>query len=132
MLALPSVAQLDATPGVLMWLPDPHAHRWHHSRCRVQLAPAPAASTPTNVQHAPAFDPRAGTISVPSLSRQPTRAAVQAPSSNSPGFTHAFPQAENAASFPSACWDQLGLDALLTPEERALRDRVRAFMVRVL
>lgn len=60
------------------------------------------------------------------LSRSATRAP---PNTQSPGFTRAFPEAETAAAFPPACFDLLGLDALLSPEERALRDRVRAFMV---
>lgn len=59
------------------------------------------------------------------LSRSPTAAAV-----NSRGFMRAFPQATTMADFPAAAYDALGLDALLTPEERAVRDKVRAFAER--
>lgn len=45
------------------------------------------------------------------------------------GFTRAFPQAETSARFPAAVHDLLALDALLTPEEKALRDKIRAFAV---
>lgn len=57
------------------------------------------------------------------LRRQATAAAI-----NSRGFTRAFPQATTAAEFPKAAHDALALDALLTPEERDVRRRVRAFM----
>jgi hypothetical protein len=41
--------------------------------------------------------------------------------------TPAFPQAANASEFPAAAHDALALDALLSPEERDVRRRVRAF-----
>jgi hypothetical protein len=41
----------------------------------------------------------------------------------------AFPQATTAEEFPSAAHDALALDGLLTPEERDVRRRVRAFVV---
>jgi acyl-CoA oxidase len=44
------------------------------------------------------------------------------------GYTRNFPQATTAAEFPAAVSDALALDSLLTPEERALRKRVRQFM----
>ncbi len=46
------------------------------------------------------------------------------------GYTDKFPQATTAAEFPAAVHDALALDALLGPEERDIRKRVRAFMVR--
>lgn len=58
------------------------------------------------------------------IQRQATAAAM-----TSRGFTRAFPQATTAADFPKAVHDALALDALLTPEERDVRRRVRAFMV---
>lgn len=45
------------------------------------------------------------------------------------GFNPSFPQATTAALFPKAVHDALDLDGLLTPAERATRDKVRAFMV---
>lgn len=39
-------------------------------------------------------------------------------------------QATTMADFPASAHDALALDGLLTPEERAVRDRARAFMVR--
>ncbi|KAF8073233.1 ACX4 [Scenedesmus sp. PABB004] len=56
------------------------------------------------------------------LGRQHTAAAV-----GSRGFSSKFPQATTAADFPAAAHDALALDALLTPEERDVRRRVRAF-----
>lgn len=44
------------------------------------------------------------------------------------GFNPSFPQATTAALFPKAVHDALDLDGLLTPAERATRDKVRAFM----
>lgn len=40
-----------------------------------------------------------------------------------------FPQAQTMASFPRAAFDVFDLDDMLTPEERELRHRVRAFAV---
>lgn len=56
------------------------------------------------------------------LSAVPTSAAL--------GHNAKFPQATTMRSFPSAVHDALGLDELLTPEERAVRDRVRSFVER--
>mmetsp|Transcript_25590 Transcript_25590/g.64931 ORF Transcript_25590/g.64931 Transcript_25590/m.64931 type:complete len:461 (-) Transcript_25590:299-1681(-) len=39
-----------------------------------------------------------------------------------------FPQATTAAKFPKPVHDALDLDGLLTPEERAMRKKVRAYM----
>lgn len=81
--------------------------------------------------HPPAACPPCLAADGPQLSRQDTRAATSAKvSTDSPGFSRAFPQAETAAAFPPAGHDQLDLDALLSPGEKALRDKVRAFMVR--
>ncbi|KAG2441458.1 hypothetical protein HXX76_003080 [Chlamydomonas incerta] len=44
------------------------------------------------------------------------------------GYDSTFPQATTSAAFPPAVFDLLALDGLLSPEERALRDRVRAYM----
>mmetsp|Transcript_12566 Transcript_12566/g.27116 ORF Transcript_12566/g.27116 Transcript_12566/m.27116 type:complete len:444 (-) Transcript_12566:761-2092(-) len=55
------------------------------------------------------------------ITRNPTAAAL----GNDPNF----PQAQTAAAFPDAVHDALNLDGLLTPEERAVRDRVRKYMV---
>ena len=46
-------------------------------------------------------------------------------------MTETFPQARTMASFPPAVHDLLQIDALLSPEERATRYAVRAFMVRL-
>lgn len=46
------------------------------------------------------------------------------------GLTEQFPQAQNMSDFPAAAHDLLGLDGLLTTEERCTRDAVRQFMVR--
>lgn len=64
---------------------------------------------------------------------EPLHQLAPAPtSSSSPssalGFTRSFPQAQTMSAFPACAHDALGLDGLLTPEERAVRDRVRAFM----
>jgi hypothetical protein len=53
---------------------------------------------------------------------QPTRAMGS-------GLTDQFPQAQNMSDFPAAAHDLLGLDGLLTAEERYTRDAVRRFMV---
>ncbi len=47
-----------------------------------------------------------------------------------PAVASPFPKATTSAAFPPAVHDLLGLEQLLGPEERALRDRVRAYMVR--
>ncbi|KAJ9509971.1 acyl-CoA dehydrogenase/oxidase [Haematococcus lacustris] len=44
------------------------------------------------------------------------------------GSDPTFPQATTAAAFPPSVSDALGLDTLLTPEERAVRDKVRRYM----
>jgi hypothetical protein len=54
--------------------------------------------------------------------RQSTSAAR-----DSRGYTKAFPQATTAAEFPASVSDALALDSLLSPEEREIRRRVRAF-----
>jgi hypothetical protein len=56
------------------------------------------------------------------LGRQPTSAQL--------GRDPTFPSATTAAAFPPSVSDVLDLDALLTPEERAIRQRVRKYMVR--
>ena len=45
------------------------------------------------------------------------------------GYTANFPQAQTAALFPEPAHDALNLDGMLTPEERAMRERVRKYMV---
>jgi len=57
------------------------------------------------------------------LSRQNTSGAPQ-----SLGITSAFPQARNMADFPACVHDALNLDELLSPDERRVKARVRAFM----
>jgi hypothetical protein len=57
------------------------------------------------------------------VAMQPTRAMGS-------GLTEQFPQAQNMSDFPAAAHDLLGLDGLLTTEERCTRDAVRQFMVR--
>jgi hypothetical protein len=61
----------------------------------------------------------------PSLVRNNT----SAPSSGSPGYTSAFPQATTAAVFPPAAHDALGLSDLLSPEEQRIQKLVRDFAV---
>ena len=53
---------------------------------------------------------------------------ARAPNSDVPAAA-AVTGTQTMAAFPPAVHDALGLDGLLTPEERALRDRVRAFAV---
>jgi len=107
-----------------------HLHPRLHARGPLRRCAPPPVGADVD-SHAPRCGPPCAGPCAPSLARQPTRATTaQAPSSDSKGFSRAFPQAESAAAFPAAGWDMLALDALLTPEERALRDRVRAFMVR--
>jgi acyl-CoA oxidase len=55
------------------------------------------------------------------VAMQPTRAMGS-------GLTEQFPQAQNMSDFPAAAHDLLGLDGLLTTEERCTRDAVRQFM----
>jgi hypothetical protein len=45
------------------------------------------------------------------------------------GTTPEFDQAQSMRAFPPAKHDALGLEELLTQEEREVRDRVRAFAV---
>lgn len=59
-------------------------------------------------------------LSGPVLSSAPTRAAMN-------GTTREFPSAQNMKIFPPAKHDLLGLDSLLTPEERMVRDKVRSY-----
>ncbi len=58
------------------------------------------------------------------VAMQPTRAMGS-------GLTEQFPQAQNMSDFPAAAHDLLGLDGLLTTEERCTRDAVWQFMVRI-
>lgn len=67
--------------------------------------------------------PEAGDLLVQQLTSGPA-----APSAAKGGYDPTFPQATTAAAFPPAVHDLLGLEQLLGPEERALRDRVRAYM----
>ncbi|KAI8474954.1 MAG: acyl-CoA dehydrogenase NM domain-like protein [Monoraphidium minutum] len=60
------------------------------------------------------------------LVRGPTRSVAP----HSRGFMRAFPQATTMADFPASAHDALALDALLTADERGVRDRVRAFAER--
>ncbi|KAG1681170.1 hypothetical protein FOA52_015613 [Chlamydomonas sp. UWO 241] len=60
------------------------------------------------------------TDGVEGLARQLTAAPL--------GFNKAFPQATTAASFAKVAHDALNLDAMLSPEEQAIRKRVRAYM----
>ncbi|KAF5832892.1 acyl-CoA dehydrogenase/oxidase [Dunaliella salina] len=46
------------------------------------------------------------------------------------GHSPAFPQCSTAADFPPAAHDALEMDGLLTPQERAIRLRVRSYMER--
>ena len=64
------------------------------------------------------------------LSPTLSTATLAGPSAAVAGATRAFPQAATMAAFPPSAHDALALDSLLTPDERALRDRVRAFAVR--
>lgn len=61
------------------------------------------------------------------LTLSPTSSAVSA---HSRGFMRAFPQATTMAEFPMCAHDALALDSLLTPDERAVRDKCRAFCER--
>ncbi len=63
------------------------------------------------------------------LSRSQTASTSTASRGPNGSFTSSFPQAATAADFPPVAHDALNLDALLTPEERAIRQRVRAYMV---
>ncbi|KAG2485503.1 hypothetical protein HYH03_015776 [Edaphochlamys debaryana] len=65
--------------------------------------------------------PEAGDLLVQQLASAPGGSTAAG------GYDANFPQAATSAAFPPPVFDLLGLDSLLTPEERALRDRVRAF-----
>ena len=58
------------------------------------------------------------------MQRRETRAAE--------GGYEGFPQAQTMASFPPAVSDVFRFDELLSAEERGIRHRTRAFMVRCL
>lgn len=45
------------------------------------------------------------------------------------GYSPTFPQCNTSALFPHAAHDALNIDGMLSSEERAVRDRVRAYMV---
>jgi hypothetical protein len=57
--------------------------------------------------------------------------AMQSTRAMGGGLTEQFPQAQNMSEFPAAAHDLLGMDGLLTAEERHTRDAVRHFMVGV-
>lgn len=59
----------------------------------------------------------------------PAQAAPTAATSSSSTSYPGFPDADTMAVFPPAVHDVFRLDDLLTPDERALRAKVRAFMV---
>lgn len=48
-----------------------------------------------------------------------------------PGYSSTFPQCHTSALFPTAVHDALNIDGMLSSGERAVRDRVRLYMVRL-
>jgi acyl-CoA oxidase len=75
-----------------------------------------------------ASDAAPGAADTAPLAAAPARAAAPAPPpAGAPGTSPAFPHAQTIAAFPPAAHDALGLGALLSPAERGVQARVRAF-----
>uniref|UniRef100_A0A7R9VKM5 Uncharacterized protein n=1 Tax=Chlamydomonas euryale TaxID=1486919 RepID=A0A7R9VKM5_9CHLO len=88
---------------------------------------------------APSTAPAAERLAVLAAQLNPSRDATAAPGAGlarqataaaAPGFNKAFPQATTAGSFaPEAC-DALNLQSMMSPDEQAIRKRVREYMVK--
>lgn len=63
------------------------------------------------------------------IGSHPLPAVVSLSSTSASGYSPTFPQCHTSALFPAAVHDALNIDGMLSSDERAVRDRVRLYMV---
>ena len=117
-----------------MWRRRPPPPPWSAAaRCAAPSGPRFHPSTTTPLRPPPCrctAGSQQQEVEEAALTRQLTRAGLAGPSAAAPGLEGTTPEFEFAQSmraFPPAKHDVLGLEELLTPEEREVRQRVRRF-----